>query len=300
MPDIIMRYAYRLQSAYREGGINLLLRRSAGWGARRLGLRKHAEGRWRHGVEPALEKPDVSLEVNDPVVIPQFAEPLLSIIIPTYGQVQHTIACVASIVANPPDCPYEVIILDDAYQGADAARLNQEIEGAVLVRNASNLGFIRSCNLGASRARGEFLFFLNNDTKVLPGAISALLTFLQNHDDVGMVGSKLIYPDGRLQEAGGIIWSDGSGWNYGRGDNPEKPEYCYVKEVDYISGAAIMLAKETFLHAGGFDLKYAPAYCEDSDLAFKIRARGFASCSCRAPSSFTSKARRTAPTPLQV
>lgn len=269
-----MRYIYRVRRTVQEGGVYLLLRRSAGWGLRRLGLRKAPPGGWRPGITPVTEKPDASLETDVPVIVPQFAQPVVSIIIPTYGQVQHTIACVASIVANPPDCPYEVIVLDDAYNGGDASRLQDEITGAALIRNISNQGFIRSCNLGASKARGKFLFFLNNDTKVLSGSIDYLYKFLKKHDDVGMVGSKLIFPDGSLQEAGGILWRDGNGWNYGRGDNPLKPEYCYVKDVDYISGAAIMLSANTFRRAGGFDLKYVPAYCEDSDLAFKVRSMG--------------------------
>jgi glycosyltransferase involved in cell wall biosynthesis len=92
---------------------------------------------------------------------------------------------------------------------------------------------------------------------------------------IGIAGSKLVDPDGILQEAGGIIWSDGQGWNFGRFDDPEKPEYNYVKEVDYISGASIMVRRELWQRVGGFDERYVPAYYEDTDLAFEARRLGY-------------------------
>ena len=117
--------------------------------------------------------------------------------------------------------------------------------------------------------------FLNNDTQVTPGWLSSLVNLIESDVSIGMVGSKLVYPDGRLQEAGGIIWSDGSGWNYGRLDDPDKAEYNYVKDVDYISGAAILLSVDLWKQIGGFDDRFAPAYCEDSDLAFEVRKAGY-------------------------
>ncbi|MEO9191943.1 MAG: glycosyltransferase [Acetobacteraceae bacterium] len=208
-------------------------------------------------------------------VLPQASAPVVSVIVPSYGRVPMTRRCLAAIAASPPDAATEVIVIDDASGDPALARLAR-IGGLRLLTTPRNLGFIGACNHAAGFARGEFLLFLNNDTQVRPGWLDTLLVVLRARPDAGAAGSKLLFPDGTLQEAGGVIWADGTGANIGRGDDPTLAVYNYVREVDYCSGASLMVRAALFEALGGFDRHYAPAYYEDADLAFRLRARGHA------------------------
>ncbi|SMG46602.1 glycosyltransferase [Paenibacillus aquistagni] len=199
---------------------------------------------------------------------------LVSIIIPVYNQWEYTYSCLKSILEHTKDVSYEIIIADDVSTD-ETQNINDIVENITVVRDEVNRGFLLNCNNASQYAKGKYLFFLNNDTNVQPEWLTSLLDVIENDSNVGMVGSKLVYPDGRQQEAGGIIWNDASGWNYGRLDDPDKPEYNYLREVDYISGAAIMIRKSIWDQLGGFDERYVPAYFEDTDLAFEVRRLGY-------------------------
>jgi GT2 family glycosyltransferase len=143
------------------------------------------------------------------------------------------------------------------------------------VRNSTNKGFVASCNRGAQAANGDLLVFLNNDTLPLPGWLEALLQVYADRPDAGAVGARLLYPDGRLQEAGGLVFADGSAANVGRGEyDADQPVFNFVREVDYCSGALLSTPRGLFASIGGFDTRYAPAYYEDADYCFAVRTRG--------------------------
>ncbi|MBI4975664.1 glycosyltransferase, partial [Candidatus Peregrinibacteria bacterium] len=211
---------------------------------------------------------------NKKIVFEKVDSPVVSIIIPVYNQWDYTYSCLLSILENTKGIDYEVIIADDVSLD-ETKNINKYVKNVVVVRNEINLGFLRNCKNSARHAKGQYLIFLNNDTNAQGGWLRSLLDVFESDDRVGLVGSKLVYPNGKLQEAGGIIWKNGTGWNYGKTQDPSMPEFNYVKEVDYISGASIMIKTDLWKEIGGFDERYERAYFEDGDLAFEVRKHGY-------------------------
>lgn len=209
----------------------------------------------------------------EPLVFPRFENPRVSVVIPVHNAHLYTFTCLKSIASDGDAIPFEVIVVDD-HSDDETPRMLSAMSGLRVVRNEGERGFVYACNLGAQNAHGDYLVFLNNDTIVPSGWLKTIIATFAENPDIGLVGVKLLYPTGRLQEAGGIIWKDGSAWNYGRGDDPNKPQYNYLREVDYCSGACLAISRQLFLDLGSFSETFAPAYLEDADLAFKVRQSG--------------------------
>jgi GT2 family glycosyltransferase/ubiquinone/menaquinone biosynthesis C-methylase UbiE len=208
------------------------------------------------------------------------ALPSTSIIIPVYNNAGHTQNCLEQLIRTlPHSFRGEIIVVDDASSDETASLLERwsTADGRIkVIRNSENVGFVQTCNRGAQAASGEILLFLNNDTLPSPGWLPPLLKTLRDKPNAGAVGGKLIYPDGTLQEAGGIIFSDGSGCNFGKYDRAaDSPLYNFVREVDYCSGALLATRRDLFIELGGFDTRFAPAYYEDADYCFNLRAHGY-------------------------
>ncbi|ASJ71620.1 glycosyltransferase [Granulosicoccus antarcticus] len=214
-----------------------------------------------------------------PLHLPVWDAPEVSIIIPVHNQFALTYQCIASLVLCSNELSFEVIIVDDVSTD-QTVDIKQIIMNARVIRNSENLGFLHNCNNAAHSAVGEYLVFLNNDTEVTAGWLDELRDIFRRFHNVGAAGSALVYADGTLQDAGGIVWDSGVPWNVGHGKNPADPAYRYVRDVDYLTGAALMVSQSAWKQVGGFSEEFAPAYYEDTDLAFKLHAAGLRTMYC--------------------
>ncbi|WP_262249597.1 glycosyltransferase [Parapedobacter soli] len=207
-----------------------------------------------------------------PLSFPASEHPEVSIVICVHNHIRFTYNCLLSILNNTRGVSYEVIIVNDCSTD-DTAMVLAEMDNIVVIDNDRNIGFLKSCNKALPYCRGTYVCFLNNDTQVLSGWLANLIAPFQQVEKVGLVGAKLVYPYGLLQEAGGIVDFRGEPANYGKFDDTENVLYNYLRETDYCSGACLLVLKADLITLDGFDEAFSPAYYEDTDLAFRIRYR---------------------------
>lgn len=208
-----------------------------------------------------------------PLKIQAPADPDVSIVVPVHNKFEMTYHCLVSIAFAYTALSYEIIVVDDGSSDT-TSDIQDIVDGLRVVRHETAKGFVDACNAGASVATGRYVCFLNNDTQVTAYWLDELVRTFSDFEDVGLAGSKLVYPDGRLQEAGGIVWRTGNPWNVGRNGDPDAPAFNYARTVDYLSGASILIERDFWNDLGGFSEELAPAYFEDTDLAMKVRAAG--------------------------
>ncbi len=201
-------------------------------------------------------------------------DPDITVVIPVFNKIEYTLRALAGLSLQETDYTFEVILADD-HSTDQTQDISALIDGLRYVRHAKNLGFLLNCNRAAESANGKIIVFLNNDTIPFPSWLSELVAPVEKDSQVGLVGSMLLYAEGTLQEAGGFVFKDGSGWNYGREDTPTDCRYNFVREVDYCSGASLAISRSLWTDLGGFDERYEPAYYEDTDLAFRVREAGY-------------------------
>lgn len=246
------------------------------WVYDRVGALEHQSTKLREQID-LLKSNKSSAEVELPPLRPDANfSAHVTIVIPVFNHLDLTYRCLNAILRNTEYPHYEIVLVDDGSIDGTAEYLKTlRTEKIKTLFHDKNLGIVDGCNSGAGIASGDYLLFLNNDTEVQPGWLTALVRFAERTPDCGAVGSKLVYPNGKLQEAGSIIFSDGVGKNYGRDVDPKDPRFNFVREVDYCSGAALLVRHDLWKQIGGFDRRFAPAYYEDVDFCFEIRNRGY-------------------------
>ena len=269
--------------AFREGRLSLSPRR---WLIDLRHLRSHMAGR-PGGLDapppPTPEETEAAVRAlidacraeladfvhtGEELRFPEDDEPIVSVLLVVHNRAELTLRCLRTL-RQRLSIPFEVVIVDN--DSTDATQiLLERLCGVTVLPRDQNLGFLRACNLAAESARGTYLLFLNNDTQIQTGSVEAALETLSRDLSIGAVGGRLVFPDGRLQEAGSIIWNDGSCAGYGRNDWPDAPQYAYRRDVDYCSAAFLLTPAQTFRDLGGFDDQYQPAYYEDADYCVRL------------------------------
>lgn len=212
------------------------------------------------------------LATNERLVFASPNSPKLSIALIFYEQAHLSFLCLQSLLEYA-DVDYELLIVDNN-SSDDTAKMLDAIDGAKIIRNTENLGFVKAVNQAADSAAGEYILLLNNDAVIEKNALSNAVSLIENDESIGAVGAKIKLLDGSTQEAGSIIWSDGACLGYGRGKAPDSYEFMFQRDVDYCSGAFLMFRSKDFNELGGFDLDYAPAYYEESDFCIRLQKKG--------------------------
>lgn len=208
-----------------------------------------------------------------PLVFTPPESPDVSIVIPAHNKFDITYHCLCALLLARNKATFEVVLVDDGSTDR-TSEIESLVEGITVVRNSHAQRFIKACNAGVAASKGRYVVLLNNDTEPTVGWLDALIDPFDRFERVGLTGSKLLYPDGTLQDAGGIVWRSGNPWNYGRNANPSDPRYCYLRDADYLSGAAMMTPREVWDRVGGLSNYLEPMYFEDTDFAFKVRDIG--------------------------
>lgn len=200
--------------------------------------------------------------------------PLVSILVINWNATPLTLECIRQTWAHTEGYRYEIIIADNGSDPGSLEPLRNLGDGIRVLDIGCNRFFGEANNIAAEAANGRYIFMLNNDAFVQPGWLAALIEPLLTDPTIGATGPLFLFPDGAVQEAGGSIDEKGYPIRFGRGDKEASAATLTPKVVDYISAAALLMPREVFMEAGGYDLAYEPAYYEDADLCLKIQAFG--------------------------
>jgi GT2 family glycosyltransferase len=229
----------------------------------------------------ALDKPAM-VSLNDLDKMRAIAAPSgavrASVLIPTYARDDLTLKCLISILVSTGLEDVEFLVAEDAAHIDGGWILQYFCPFIKLIKSEVNKGFLRNCNDAAKSAIGKILVLVNNDVIASRNALNQLLDTFERDEKIAVVGGLILNADGSVQENGGMLWRDASAWNYNRGWSPRDLLAQNFRDVDYVSGCWIGIKKSVWDEVGGFDSRYEPAYCEESDFCLTAWQRGYRVC----------------------
>src|SRR5947209_3919762 len=215
------------------------------------------------------------------LTLPRSDDPRVSLIIPCSVRTDLLVNCLRSLArSGPSQIPYETIVVLNGTNAGVERELRAATSGVDFAYSPVNLGVAGAGNLARSHARGAYLLLLHDDAEALPGWMEALVEAADAHPHAGAVGGKVLFPDGRLQSAGGILWREAltstrwpGGW---AGDPPPASAFDRLEFVDYCGTASLLVRASAWDTAGGLDEELYPAYFIDADLCMALRRSGYA------------------------
>ncbi len=229
----------------------------------------------------AMESGPFKRASYQPLKLPAVNNPQVTVVISVKNNFSTTYHCIASLILSHNETSYEVILVDDASTD-ETAHIEEIIENIRVIRNVEAAGDLVSNNIAAESAAGGYICLLGSDSEVTAGWIDNAVELFKRYKNVGCVGSKVIYANGKLRLAGGIVGKDGETRDYGNNDNASHPRYNYIRQADYLSSQALIVKKEVWKETGGFSDDYQSEICADIDLSFKVRDAGYKTLYCPA------------------
>lgn len=232
-----------------------------------------AELKIRH-TNAALLALDNLLSSTERLVFAQSKLAQVTVVLVLYNRAELTLKCLRSLLSTTDPLLYKVVIVDNNSSDRTNELLSR-LEGVEVIRNTDNVGFLLACNSVVASIDTPYSLFLNNDCEILANSISQAISTIEKAQDIGVVGGKILLLNGELQEAGSIIYADGSCAGYGRGRAPNDFEFDFQRDTDFVSGAFLLTRTDLLQAAKGFDEQYLPAYYEDADYCLSLATQGY-------------------------
>jgi len=201
----------------------------------------------------------------------------VSICIVTYNKIELLKKCISSILGNTKYSNYKILVHSNGCEDGTQEYLSAAAESdsrIIPILSKENEVFVLPNNKMMRMFDDNDAVLVNNDVEVTEGWLTALVDAAYSSKNIGIVGSKILFPDGKLQEFGGELYSDGSGRNIGKWEDPNQEEYKVIKRASFVSGCSFYIKRSTINAIGVFDEQFHPCYCEDADYCYSAWENG--------------------------